>query len=303
MFIKLISDYVRQQSVTSDGFSAKGSWVILNKSGTGLKEKIQQAGVALKDWDLSINYGIKTGCNDAFIITDEKRAELLEKCPEAASIIRPILSGDNIKRFATNWNDAWLIVSHNGIKAKGIERIDVVQKYPAIFRHLKEYEEKLARREDRGDHWSNLRNCAYVEDFYQPKIIYPEITKYLNFFFDASGKFFTSNKCFILLGQHLEYLTCLFNSPLFRFCFIDNFPELGGDRRELRKIFFQNLPIKPINNSQNAVFIELMHSIQKNPQDIPTYERKANKGIYEVYNLSDSEIVEIETVDVLWKAG
>jgi adenine-specific DNA-methyltransferase len=75
--------------------------VVLDKTEKRIKEKIERMGIPLKDWDVKINYGIKTGFNYAFIISSEKRDELIEKCPEADSIIRPFYL-DNIVKCNTN---------------------------------------------------------------------------------------------------------------------------------------------------------------------------------------------------------
>ena len=58
-------------------FSNANSWVILSPIEQSIKAKIESIGTPLKDWDISINYGIKTGYNDAFIISGEKRDELI----------------------------------------------------------------------------------------------------------------------------------------------------------------------------------------------------------------------------------
>lgn len=101
-----------------------------------IKRKIEAVGIPLKEWNIKINYGIKTGFNDAFIISTEKREEILSNCIDedererTAAIIRPILRGRDIKRYGYNWADLWLINTHNGVKG-AIPRIDV-NDYPAI---------------------------------------------------------------------------------------------------------------------------------------------------------------------------
>ncbi|HMR81570.1 MAG TPA: Eco57I restriction-modification methylase domain-containing protein, partial [Niabella sp.] len=93
-----LSVFVRQHSSVS-GFTHSGSWVILSELEMRIKKKIEQIGAPLKDWDIEINYGIKTGFNDAFIITGEKRKELIQQDPKSEEIIRPILRGRDIKRY------------------------------------------------------------------------------------------------------------------------------------------------------------------------------------------------------------
>src|SRR5690606_39259969 len=98
----------------------------------------------------------------------------------------------------------------------------------------------------------------YWKDFEKPKIIYPEITKYLPFVFDETEHFYSNNKNFILTGERLKYLLCFFNSKLFKYCFSDNFPELQGGSRELRKVFFEKIPVRHIDDEQELPFAKMV---------------------------------------------
>ena len=128
-------------------------------------------GIPLSKWNLSINYGIKTGLNDAFIISTEKRDELIAADPKSAEIIRPILRGRDIKRYNYVFADLWIINVHNGIKTKHISPIDI-NDYPAVKSHLDNYYDQLCKRADKGDTPYNLRNCVYMNDFLEQKIVW-----------------------------------------------------------------------------------------------------------------------------------
>lgn len=91
-------------------------YLIVNQAEFSLKQKVERLGIPLKDWDIEINYGIKTGYNQAFIIDGVKRAELIAADPKSAEIIKPVLRGRDIKRYEIDWQDLWLINSHNGLK-------------------------------------------------------------------------------------------------------------------------------------------------------------------------------------------
>jgi hypothetical protein len=200
-----------------------------------IKAKIQEVGRPLKDWKVNINYGIKTGFNDAFIITGEKRKELLKEDPKSAEILRPILRGRDIKKYGYDFSDLWLINTHNGIKEKGVKPINI-EDYPAVKSHLDRYYSEILKRLDKGITPYNLRNCAYMDDFFRPKIIYPNMTKFLPFHLDSEG-FMQNDKSFMITGNHLEFLAAFFNSSLFKYCFLNNFPELQGGTRAKENIF------------------------------------------------------------------
>ena len=256
-----------------------------------IKAKVEAQGLELRNWNIQINYGIKTGLNEAFIIDNTTRNAIIENSPKSAEIIRPILRGRNISPYVANYNDLWLINSHNGIKEKGILPIDVKNNYPVIYDHFMKFREKLIRRQDKGDHWTNLRNCAYIEEFDKPKIIYPNMTKYLPFVYDK-GSYFTNQKCFIITGHYLGYLTAFFNSNLFKYCFRENFPELLGGTRELSKIFFFYFCVKTGDEKTESDFLSLVNKIQDcklNGMNTVDLEMLVEKKLSELYQLSDEE--------------
>ena len=196
-----------EQNYTICDFSASDSWVVLSPIEESIKCKIKAAGTPLKDWNIQINYGIKTGYNEAFIISTEKREEILSNCADDSErkrtedLIRPILRGRDIKRYSYNWADLWLINTHNGIKPS-IQRVNI-DDYSAVKDHLDKYWNKISKRADKGDTPYNLRNCAYMEDFNRPKIIYPNMTKYMPFVYDTNH-IITNQKCFIITGNNVE---------------------------------------------------------------------------------------------------
>lgn len=256
--------YVQQQGTTC-GFSGPAAWVVLTPIEQSIKRKIESVGKPLRDWDINIFRGVLTGYNDAFIITTERRDEILSNCKSeeerqrTEAIIRPILRGRDIKRYSYDWAGLWLINTHNGIKGK-IPRIDI-NDYPAIKAHLDQFWDKIKTRADQGDTPYNLRNCAYSDDFSQPKIMYPNMTKFIPFYYDEKG-FYQNDKSFMITGNHLAYLTAFLNSSLFKFCFLDNFPELQGGTRELRKIFFDKIPVLNVSDDVNDEFKVLVNEIQ-----------------------------------------
>ena len=149
--IEKMSDYVETHTVIAS-FTSSDSWAILSEIEKSIKAKIEAIGKPLKDWDIQINYGIKTGCNEAFIIDSTKRNEILNNCTteeerqRTDEIIRPILRGRDIKRYGYGWANLWLINTHNGIKSK-LSRIDI-NDYPAVKAHLDQYWDKIKDRAD-----------------------------------------------------------------------------------------------------------------------------------------------------------
>ena len=295
--VSKLSDYVQTHAVSSS-FSSSESWSILSEIERSIKEKIEAVGTPLKDWDIQINYGIKTGFNDAFIIDSVKRNEILSACQteeerqRTAEIIRPILRGRDIRRYGYEWADLWLINTHNGVK-DSLERVHI-EDYPAIKQHLDYYWDKIESRADKGDTPYNLRNCAYVDEFSKPKIIYPNMTKFLPFAYDTSG-LVTNQKCFIITGKRLAFLTAFLNSSLFKFCFADKFPELQGRTRELSKIFMDEIPVMEVSDDDEFRFVMLVEATQRNISKEKLLE--IDNAIFDLYKLTKEEKEHIGFID------
>ena len=217
-----LSVLVQQQAVECR-FASSDSWVILSPIEQSIKQKIDTIGTPLKDWNINIYRGVLTGYNDAFIISTEKRNEILANCQtedertRTAELIRPILRGRDIKRYSYDWANLWLINTHNGIKGK-IPRIQI-ENYPAIKAHLDQYWEKISTRADKGDTPYNLRNCAYMEDFSKPKIVWGEISDKSKFAFDFLGEYIPEATTFYLNGEYIEYLLTALNSSVSEWLF------------------------------------------------------------------------------------
>ena len=282
---------VFRQHAAPYAFPADESWVILSPIEAAIKRKIEAVGTPLSEWDISINYGIKTGCNEAFVITTARRDEILAACRDeaererTAELIRPILRGRDIKRYGYEWAELWVIAARL--------QTDIPNKYPAICEHLKQYKGKGKL----GDNsttkvfqrpwWAWMQEPVnYWEDFDKPKIVYPNMTKFLPFYYDENG-YLTNQKCFIVTGKKLGFLTAFLNSSLFKFCFRDNFPELLGGTRELSKVFFDKIPILPIDEDTNAQFAELVQDIQ---QEYTTEKAMLiDECLFDLYDLTEEE--------------
>ncbi len=284
----LLEDYVDFSAVEMENPGVK-SWIAYEKNEYALITKIISKGKPLKDWDIKINRGILTGLNEAFIINTDVRNKLVAEDPKSAEIICPILRGEDIKAYHPSWADKWLINTHNGIKASGKDRINVERDFPAVYSWLLKYESSLIKRLDKGDHWSNLRNCAYMDEFYKPKIIYPNMTKYLPFVYDKH-QFFTNDKSFIITGEHLDYLTAFLNSKIFKFTFKDYFPELLGESRELRKVFFETVSVKKA--SEEDWFKNILNLIEENKSkglSTDEFEQQIDEKFFDLYELTKTE--------------
>jgi hypothetical protein len=164
-------------------------------------------------------YGIKTGLNEAFLIDDATRADLIRDDPGCAEIIKPYLRGQDIKRWVPDWQGLWMIVlkssaaypwpwAESGDDAEAV----FARTYPSLHAHMKPLQDRLMARQDKGRYWWELRSCDYYSAFDAPKIVYQEIQFHPSYAF-SSGSLFGNNKVFLLPTAD-RYLLAVLNSPL-----------------------------------------------------------------------------------------
>ncbi len=297
---------MRQNALSTESF------IFANSTLLDLRDKMESVGTPLKDWDIQINYGIKTGSNEAFIITTEKREYILNACKtqeereRTEALIKPILRGKDIKRYSYEWADLWVINTHNGytsnLKFK-IPPIDI-EKYPAIKTHLDSHYDTIATRSDQGDTPYHLRNCAYLEDFEKEKIVWASVgfVEYCmtpGLFILDTNYFFEVSK----FGNTKNYLLGLLNSKLLTFWLKAKNTPLGdmGAYRNY-KYNIMELPMVKITAKNKKIadkIIVLVDKILKSKKKDPKantqqLEKEIDALVYQLYNLTDEEIKIIE---------
>ena len=285
-----LSDFMRHNASNVD-FSSMGSnsWVILSPIELSIKKKIEAVGVPLKDWDINIYRGVLTGYNEAFIISTEKRNEILSNCQSederqrTEELIRPILRGRDIKRYGYEDSHLYLINTHNGIKGK-LERIHI-EDYPAVKAHLDQYWDKISTRADKGDTPYNLRNCAYLDDFFKPKIAWGNLNLSGTYSFVPAGVFINAPSTFISTSK--QSILHILNSKLADFYIRSLGVTRNGGYFEYKPMFVDKLPIPP-----NHINFKELEEISNYPSDIE--ERRIENLIYSIYGLSEAEIRYLE---------
>jgi hypothetical protein len=272
-----------------------------------LKKKIEQAGVPLKNWDVKICFGIKTGFNEAFIIDNDTKERLCKEDPKSIEVLKPILRGRDIKRYSYKWAGLWLIKIESGWTNKHRGKKDPIkffkESYPAVYEHLKSMGEKkgkgkgLYHRDDQGDYWWELRDCAYYPEFEKEKLIYRDVGDNLSFAYEQ-GKLYGNNTVYFLNTDN-KYLLSALNSLLLNFYYTKISSQLGDTASRAFTIFIEQLPIPKIPDKSQQPFIILVDQIlaakQKDPNiDTSTLERQIDKMVYELYELTPNEIAIVE---------
>ncbi|RVY55202.1 class I SAM-dependent DNA methyltransferase [Helicobacter pylori] len=290
------------------------SFIFANATLLDLRDKIEQSGTPLKDWDIQINYGIKTGANEAFIITTEKREEILNACKtqeerkRTETLIKPILRGKDIKRYSYEWAHLWVIATFPSLKLD-------IDDYPSLKTYLSQFRpridqsgEKDCRKKTNNQWFETQDTIAYHEEFEKEKIVYGEIVQEPRFYLDNGecelGYFYAEATSFILTGEHLHYLLGMLHSKLITFAFKTFYAGggLGESGYRYKKAFIERLPIPKITpkNQELARKItdcteRILKLKEKDPKaNTQRLEKEIDALVYRLYNLTDEEIKIIE---------
>ena len=287
-------------------FPHNSSWVILSPIEQRIKEKIEKVGVPLKGWDIQINYGIKTGCNEAFIIDKAKKDELIALSPNSVDIIRPILRGKDIKKYGYNFAELYLLFIpwhfplHRDTNITGASKeaeLAFQREYPAIYKHLLQYKEQLSNRNKAETgiryEWYAVQRFGsnYMDDFSKPKIIFQEIVQEGQFMLDSKGVFFCNDTGRIITGKSIKFLIGILNSKLFFFAikYFYGGGLLGENGVRMKHTFFENFPCIE-ENDQIKQFVDTITF-----ENIKEISEEIDHKVYELYGLNHEEISFIET--------
>jgi hypothetical protein len=306
-------------SIPAERFS-NGAWALKSDAETAVFEKVMRAGKSLADFlNGKIYYGIKTGLNEAFVIDGATKNRLISQHKRSAELIKPLLGGEDIRRYVFSQQDEWLIFTRRGVRIKD---------YPAILEHLNKWKteltpkktgkEKHGRKPGHYEWYEIQDDVAYYEGFDAPKIIYPDIAKGPRFCLDT-GNHYLSNTAYGL-GTGSLYLLGLLNSRLFWFA-ISNISipfgiRAGEYRYRLIYQYMEKVPIRPVDLAQPAdkarhdrmvELVEQMLAARKqlagaqSDKDKDFYtnrcdglDRQIDTLVYDLYALTPAEIEIVE---------
>ena len=257
-----------------------------------LMRKIENKGKLLKDWNINIYRGILTGYNKAFIIDTEMKNELIAKDPKSKELLKPLVRGRDVQKYAIEWADMWLINSHNNPPVN-------IDECPAIKEHLDEFYPQLEKRYDKGKTPYNLRNCAYMEEFDKPKIVWGEISDRPKFAYDDEGMYVEATS-FIMTGEHLKYLLSFLNSSLSKWYFEQISTTTGMGTNRWKKFKLELLPITECEDQQPFIALaDQIITLKKQNKETTDLEAQIDQMVYALYGLSAEEVALVEGRDVL----
>ena len=286
------------------------SWVAYTQTEYELKQRIVKQGEPLKKksiWNIRNNRGIVTGKNSVFVLSSQQlNTEIPDwKDDKYKEVIRKIIRGRDVRKWVPDWDDQYVLfipwhfpLHDSNIPPRGSSinaEKELARIYPSLYRYLLKNKAELSNRNKSETgiryEWYALQRYGanFYKDYEEKKIIYPNMTNTLPFSIDYSDRYLINQKCYIIVGDHLAYLACVFNSALYRFAFKDEFPELLGNSVELSGVFFNKIPIKPPILEQEWLFDRVAEYIitAKKTDDLGAatllFQQLVDGLIYELY--------------------
>jgi ribosomal protein L23 len=292
-----LHEYVNLNSSIISNLDNTG-WIIGDDSEMELKVKIENDSKPLKDFDITINFGIKTGLNEAFMISGTERERIISKDKASSEIIKPVLRGRDVQKYIYNSQDLWLIFTRRGIE---------LEKYQGVKLYLNTFYNSLKPRNDGEDigrkpgpyKWFEIQdNVAYYKDFDRPKIIWGELSDHPKFAYDEEG-IYPEATLFFMVGKNIKYLLAILNSKLGEWYFNQISTTSGMGTNRWKKYKIEQLPIKDIGEKERKPIEALVEKILAQKKKDPTVDTSAleseiDRAVYKLYNLTPDEVNIIE---------
>jgi hypothetical protein len=309
-----ISEYISKNMINELRVD-EGIWNIITNNKLVLKQKAEEVGKPLKKWNIKINFGLKTGLNEAFIISEKVKNDICNDDSFALSFIKPILRGRDTRKYRCDYKKYWIINVEKGFTIKSQKQNPMVrevpprygnlpyddawewfsQQLPSVAKHLLKHKDKATARMDQGDFWWELRACAYIEEFEKPKIIFSEIVSSPQFYYDEEN-YYPEATVFFISGENLKYITALLNSKPVTYLF-QNF-YMGGElvnKIRYKKNFLEQVPLpvpsEKIETKIN-ILVDKIQIMKRKNADAETneLENQINLMVYKLYELTYDEV-------------
>ncbi len=279
---------------------SENSFLIVSDSELAFKKKIEENGVLLREWDIEITSGIKTGYNEAFVINESLKEEFISNDESNRKIIAPLLRGRDIKRYKSEFQNLWIILAIFG--SNKFLKTD----HEIIFQHLEKYESPLSKRGQCTNrngtgqhHWLELDNNpteSYLAKFNRPKLIWLEMSPVPNFAYSEKSEF-VLNTAYILNGDNLKYILGVLNSKVLHSYFGFIAPDVRGKTRRYTKQYVEQLPIpQPSEDFEKKIsfIVDQIIDAKNQSKDTLDLEKQLDLIVFKLYNLTFDEVLVAE---------
>ena len=300
-----LASHIETQS-TRMSFSADEFWVVKQHSEIEIQKKIRSRGKPLAEWNVRVNFGVKTGLDEAFLVDEKTRERLILEDASSADVIKPIFRGKDIGLYAPKKNTMWLIAF---FPSKEYD----VDKYPATKRHLLSYDKRIleqsgvkdidgikgknARKKTSNKWFETQDQISFWREFCKPKIMWKRIGSVLRFCYSEQEVYGKDTTC-MMTGEHIKYLTAFLNSKMGHYMLQDS-PRTGtGDLLVSVQAIEPLCVVVPTVDQENMIVskvdrILVAKKVDPNA-DTSAWEDEIDQLVYRLYGLTPEEIAVVE---------
>ena len=293
------NEYIKENAVNYP-INALSSdvWSFDNPVWQSIIQKIYENGIPLSEWDIQINFGIKTGYNEAFVIDKDRKNKLIIEDPKSSEILHPLLRGRDIQKHVADPIVNWVIGTFPS------KKIDI-NNYTSVRNYLLSFGNTIHQTGDKGSRkktahkWFETQdNIAFWQDFNKPKLIWKRIGSILRFCYDESGSYCLDSTC-IATGEKVKFLAAVLNSKLCNKELFRLSPKTGTGDLIISVQALNPLRIPIPNDEQERSICEILDKIislknQDSSIDTISLESEIDQLVYELYGLTEEEIKIVE---------
>ncbi len=288
-----------KQHYSQSDFGAE-PWSLTSLDKLNIARKIESAGKTLESHHAKIRLGIATGANEAFLLDAVTRIQLIKKDQKNDILIKPVLRGRDIYRYGYRFEDQYILLTKNGINVR--------RDYPTIYEYLDSFGAEFKARGAQGDHWTNLRNCSFYDDFKREKIVWIELTDESRFALCDEEVYLLNSAYFLLPSPQIpaKYLLGILNSRLIHF-YLGMIAQTSGMgvTRWINE-YVKRFPIPEADRQSKDTVTGIVNMILtitmngdylSNPMKqakVKELERQIDRLVYELYGLTAEEIGVVE---------
>ncbi|MHB8580002.1 MAG: Eco57I restriction-modification methylase domain-containing protein [Ignavibacteriaceae bacterium] len=300
-------NHISQSAFQPMHYVSIDNWAILNSIKQSINEKFIERGKALAKWNVNIYRGVTTGYNNAFIIDESKRNELVKSDSKYTEIIKPVLRGREIEKYFTECENSYIVFIpwhfplHDDkaiVGASTKSEKEFSTNYKVVYEYLKSHKKGLSERnkDETGIRyeWYALQRCAatYEEEFSKEKVIWKRIGSQLRFSYSDKEIYCLDSTC-IATGEKIKYITALLNSKLCQYQLFEKSPKTGmGDLIISVQALEPLLVYYPAEHEQKFIekIVNKIIEKKKTDQDTATLENEIDLMVYKLYTLTYEEV-------------
>jgi len=323
-----LSDYVKKNSffLNQTELSAN-DWNIQRKEANDILKKIKTNGILIEDYvGNKIFYGLKTGLNEAFIVDEATRKELMKSDEKIGEYIKPVVNGRDLGRYYCVKSNQYLLYIpwhfplHKSPDVQGAStkaEDEFKKNYICTYQYLNKFRDKLSTRNTAETgvryEWYALQRCAatYYGEFEKPKIIWGNLATRASFTFDEKDHFYI-NAPACMLPTSSKFILGVLNSSLISYFLKSICAERQGGFIEQKPVYISQVPIKKptaLQEEQITKYVDKMLSLNKRlneigdkktsesaklEEEIKNTDNEIDQIVYKLYGLNKKEIAIVE---------